>query len=89
MKLDAGNPNLMKKRAMRVNLHATLQTFAQSTGDKAVAKERTGFVPSVKQPNAALPPTTSLWEQPVYKPDNSGYVRPGADDHLQIKSRGM
>jgi hypothetical protein len=25
----------------------------------------------------------------VYKPDHSGYVRPGADDHLKIKSRGM
>jgi hypothetical protein len=89
MKLDAGNPNLMKKRAMRVNLHATLQTFAQSTGDKAVAKERTGFVPSVKQPNAAPPPQMSIWERDQYEPPKGEYVRPGADDHLKFKSRGM
>jgi hypothetical protein len=89
MKLDAGNPNLMKKKAMRVNSHATLETFATSIGDKERARYRTGFVPSVKLPNAALPPSISIWEHPVYKPDNSGYVRPGADDHLKIKSRGM
>jgi hypothetical protein len=89
MKLDAGNPNLMKKKAMRVNLHASLQNFAQTAGDKEIEKYRTGFVPLVKQPNTALPPTTNLWEQPVYKPDHSGYVRPGADDHLKFKSRGM
>ena len=89
MKLDAGNPNLMKKKAMRVNLHATLQNFAVPNGDKAPIKERTGFVPSVKQPNAALPPSLNIWEQPVYKPDHSSYVRPGADDHLNIKSRGF
>jgi hypothetical protein len=89
MKLDAGNPNLMKKKAMRVNLHASLQNFAQTIGDKESARYRTGFVPLEKKPHTALPPSINVWEQPVYKPDNSGYVRPGADDHLKIKSRGM
>ena len=89
MKLDAGNPNLMKKRAMRVNLHASLQSFAQSTGDKEIEKYRTGFVPVEKEPGTALPQSLNIWEQPVYKPDHSGYARPGANDHLKIKSRGM
>jgi hypothetical protein len=88
MKLQAGNPNLMKQ-ATRVNPHATLESFANTTGDKAHAKERKGFVPSVKAPNAAPPPQMNLWERGVYKPDSSGYVRPGANDHLRIKSRGI
>jgi len=87
MKLDAGNPNLMKK-AMRVNPHATLTSFTNTTGDKAHAKERRGFVPTVKDPDAVLPPTISLWEQPVYKPDHSAYQRPGSD-HSHIKRRGF
>jgi hypothetical protein len=89
MKLDAGNPNIMKKRAMRVNLHASLQSFAQTTGDKEIEKYRTGFVPVEKEAGTALPPSTNIWTQPVYTPDHSGYVRPGADDHLKIKSKGM
>ena len=89
MKLDAGNPNLMHKKALRVNPEAALESFRNTTGDKAHAKERTGFVPSRRDPDAVPPATNSLWSQPIYKPDNSGYVRPGADDHLKIKSRGM
>jgi hypothetical protein len=87
LKLQAGNPNLMKK-AMRVNPSATLTSFTNTTGQKAHAKERTGFRPSVKDPDAVLPPTMSLWEQPVYKPDHSGYQRPGSD-HSHIKRRGF
>lgn len=88
MKLDHGNPNLMKK-ATRVNPHATLESFTNTTGDKAHAKERKGFVPSVKDPDAVPPPTISLWEQPVYVSPKNEYVRPGADDHLKFKSRGF
>ena len=88
MKLDHGNPNLMKK-ATRVNPHATLESFTNTTGDKAHAKERKGFVPSVKDPDAVPPPTMSLWEQPVYVAEKVQPMRPGADDHLKLKSRGF
>jgi hypothetical protein len=88
MKLDAGNPNLMKK-AMRVNSIAPLGAFAKTTGDKEIQKYRTGYVPMEKEPGTALPQSTNVWAQPVYTPDHSGYVRPGANDHLKIKSRGM
>jgi len=88
MKLAAGNPNLMKQ-ATRVNTTAPLGAFVGTTGDKEQVKYRTGYKPSDKDPDAVPPATNSLWEQPVYKPDNTGYVRPGADDHLKIKSRGM
>ena len=88
MKLAAGNPNL-KKAAMRVNPEATLESFTPTTGDKEQVKYRTGFVPSEKDPNAVPPPQMSVWEQPVYKPDSSGYVRAGGNDFLNVKSRGM
>lgn len=88
MKLDRGNPNLMKKAAMRVNPPSTLTSFNNRTGDKEQVKYRTGFVPSIKEPNAVPPPTMSLWEQPVYKPDHSAYQRPGSD-HSHIKRRGF
>jgi len=87
MKLDAGNPNLMKK-AMRVNPHNTLTSFTNTTGDKAHMKLRTGFVPLPKDPDVVPPATMSLWEQPVYKPDHSAYQRPGSD-HSHIKRRGF
>jgi hypothetical protein len=88
MKLAAGNPNL-KKAAMRVNPEATLESFTSTTGDREQVKYRTGFVPSAKDPDAVPPNTMSVWEQPVYKPDRSEYVRAGANDFLKLKSRGM
>jgi hypothetical protein len=88
MKLAAGNPNLMKQ-ATRVNATAPLGAFASTTGDKEQVKYRTGYKPSDKDPDAVPPATNSLWAQPVYKPDTTSYVRPGADDHLKIKSRGF
>ena len=86
--LKSGNPNLMKQ-ATRVNPPATLESFANTTGDKAHAKERRGFVPTVKDPNAVPPPTISLWHQPVYKPERMEPVRGGANDFLRYKSRGF
>jgi len=89
MKLQAGNPNLMKRAAMRVNPKATLESFSNTTGDKAQAKERTGFVPSKRDPDAVPPATNSLWAQPVYVSPKTEYVRPGANDFLKYKSRGL
>jgi hypothetical protein len=88
MKLDAGNPNLMKK-AMRVNRPTPMESFANTTGDKEQAQFRTGFVPSIKDPDVVPSPAINLWRQPVYVPQNPAPMRPGADDHLQFKSRGM
>lgn len=89
MKLDHGNPNLMKKSATRVNPHASsLSSFVSTAGDKEQVKYRTGFVPSKKDPNAVPPPSLSIWEQPIYVPTKNEYVRPGADDHLKFKSKG-
>jgi len=44
-----------------------------------------------KAPDAPLtvpPPKMSLWERPVYVPEQ-GYVRRGADDFLRVQSRGL
>ena len=88
MKLQAGNPNL-KKAATRVNPHATLESFTPTTGDKVHARQRTGFVPMPKAPDAVPPPQMSVWARESYVPEKSGYQRPGADDHLKYKSRGF
>jgi len=79
----------MKKAAMRVNPVSTLESFTPTTGDKEIAKYRTGFVPSKKDPDAVPPPKMSVWDRGVYKPDHSGYVRAGVNDFLKLKSRGM
>jgi len=84
LKLQAGNPNLM-----RVNKEVSLGNFANILGDKAHAKERRGFKPSIKDPEAVPAPAINIWQQPVYKPEPQGYVRPGANDHLRYKSWGM
>ena len=89
MKLPAGNPNLMKRLALRVNKTSMLESFNNTVGDKAHAKQRTGFVPSVKDPNAALAPSISVWKQPVYVPENHQPARRGADDFLRVQSRGV
>jgi hypothetical protein len=88
MKLAAGNQNLMKK-AMRVNKTSTLAVFNNSTGDKEQVKYRTGFVPVEKDPNAVPSPAMSIWKRDSYEPANMTPMRPGADDHLRYKSRGM
>ena len=85
MKLDRGNPNLMKKAAMRVNPHNTLESFSPKRKHRATV----GFVPMPRAPDVVPPTTNSLWAQPVYVPPKNEYVRPGANDFLTIKSRGF
>jgi len=92
LKLDRGNPNLMKAKATRVNTNNVMESFPNTLGD-AVSKRRhratAGYVPVPREPHTALPPSTNLWEQPVYVPPKGEYVRPGAEDFLRCKSRGL
>ena len=37
----------------------------------------------------AEPPAISIWRHPVYRPPKMDTPRPGAHDHLQIRSRGV
>jgi hypothetical protein len=88
MKLQAGNPNLIRQAA-RVNPHATLESFTNTTGNKAHAKERTGFVPTIKDPNAVPPPAINVWQLDTYVPEAHIPARRGADDHFKYKSKGV
>lgn len=89
MILQAGNPNL-KKKAMRVNKQAPLASFAVSFNEKNPKRYVAGgALLTPKDPNAALPNTISVWEQPTYVPPKAALLRPGADDFLNIKSRGV
>jgi hypothetical protein len=45
--------------------------------------------PRHKEPGEAPPPTISIWRQPVYKAPTMATPRPGADDHLNIRSKGV
>lgn len=80
--------NKLKAKASRMNREASLQSFVMTTGDKEQAKYRTGFVPSVKDPNAVAAPSISVWAHPVYVPPNNEPARRGANDFLAVKSKG-
>lgn len=41
-----------------------------------------------KLPGEAEPATISIWKQPVYKPQQMDTPRPGANDHLKVRSKG-
>ena len=86
MKLQAGNPNLM-----RVNKEVGLGTFATSLGDVAQRKRNrpsSVYVPVERDPNLVPAPALSVWKQPVYVAEKVQPMRPGADDHLKFKSAG-
>ncbi|CAB5222790.1 hypothetical protein UFOVP377_33 [uncultured Caudovirales phage] len=42
-----------------------------------------------KLPGEAQPPAISIWRQPVYQPPKMDTPRPGAHDHLKVRSRGV
>ena len=74
---------------MRVNKETTLGSFPLTYGDKVPKHHIAGdYVKRERDPNEALPPSISVWDHSVYKPQE-GYVRPGANDFLKIKSRGF
>lgn len=42
-----------------------------------------------KLPGEAEPPAISIWRQPVYQPPTMATPRPGAYDHLNVRSKGV
>ena len=86
MKLQAGNPNLM-----RVNKEVSLGAFANTLGDLASKKKHrpsSVYVPVERDPSLVPAPAMSVWKQPVYVAEKVQPMRPGADDHLKFKSAG-
>jgi hypothetical protein len=84
MKLVAGNPNLM-----RTNPNAGLAAVPNKLGDKNPAKYVRGdYVPRQRDEHEALPPQINVWTQPVYVPERVEPARRGANDFLQLKSKG-
>jgi len=46
--------------------------------------------PIKEEPPQPTPsPKMNLWERQTYKPEQMNSLRPGANDHQHIKSRGM
>ena len=90
MKLAAGNPNLMKKQATRVNRHATLGALPSTLGDKNPPRyARGGAVLMERTEDMATPRTFNhMKDGQVYVPEKSEPVRAGATDALKLPSRG-
>ena len=47
------------------------------------------YAPKVRDNCEALPNTYNVLKAPKYKPEPTAPVRPGADDHLKCKSKGI
>ena len=87
MKLQAGNPNLM-----RVNKPVGLGTFANTLGDVAAKKRHrpsSVYVPAKRDPDLVPAPALSIWERDSYVPQNLTPMRSGANDFLRCKSKGF
>ena len=67
----------------------TVTRFANGTDSKRRALGLAGeWSPREKLPGEAEPPAISIWRQPVYQPPTMATPRPGADDHLKVRSKG-
>jgi len=57
------------------------------------ARELRKLLAEVDPTRTTPPPTPSpamnLWERPTYRPEQMTSVRPGANDHKHIKSKGF
>ena len=90
MKLAAGNPNLMKKQAMRVNRYATLGALPSKLGDKNPPQYARGGAILIERTEDMAKPRTfnHMKDGQVYVPEKHEPARPGATDALKIQSRG-
>jgi hypothetical protein len=64
--------------------------FANGSDSKRKALGLAGeWSPRYRAENEALPSTLSIWDRPVYHPPKMETPRSGANDHLNIKRRGI
>lgn len=79
------------KRVLRVNQHNPAHTLAPYTDKNPPKYVSGGTVINPKLPGQALSTGDNLFKRGVYVPGDGERMqsgRPGADDHLQYKSRG-
>tara|TARA_R110000868_G_scaffold261898_1_gene520071 strand:- start:200 stop:409 length:210 start_codon:yes stop_codon:yes gene_type:complete len=68
----------------------TVTRFANGSDSKRRVLGLAGeWSPREKLPGEAASPAISIWRQPVYEPPKMATPRPGANDHLNIRSRGV
>ena len=68
----------------------TVTRFANGSDSKRRVLGLAGeWSPREKLPGEAEPPAISIWRQPVYEPPKMATPRSGADDHLNVRSRGI
>jgi len=90
MKLAAGNPNLMKKQATRVNRHATLGALPSTLGDKNPRRYVRGEPLLMERTEDMAAPRTfnHMKDGLVYVPEKNEPARAGAMDAFKLKSHG-
>jgi len=90
MKLAAGNPNLMKKQATRVNRTASLGAIPFTPNNKNRYKHfGDGPILMERTEHTAMPRTFNhVKDGQVYVPEKHEPVRAGATDALKLPSRG-
>ena len=79
------------KQILRVNQENPAHALAPYTDKNPAKYVRGGVVVNPKRPGQALPPTNDLFKRGTYVPGDGERMqsgRPGADDHLKIKSKG-
>jgi len=68
----------------------TVTRFANGSDSKRRVLGLAGeWSPREKLPGEAEPPAISIWRQPVYQPPQMATPRPGAYDHLNVRSKGV
>lgn len=80
------------KLAVRVNRKQPLHAIIPQSDKNPAKYIRGGAVINPKLPGQALPPSMDLFERVNYKPSRDNpqtNVRPGADDHKRLRSRGF
>lgn len=90
MKLAAGNPNLMKKQATRVNGHATLGALPSTLGDKNPPRYVRGEPLLIERTEDMAKPRTfnHMKDGQIYTPPKNEPIRAGAMDAFKLPSRG-
>jgi|VirMetMinimDraft_7_1064189.scaffolds.fasta_scaffold32649_4 hypothetical protein len=77
---------------LRENLNSSAHALSPLTDKNPKRYVSGGAVLMPKLPGAALPNKSNIWDRTTYRTGDgeiAQQMRPGADDHLQMKSRGF
>jgi hypothetical protein len=80
------------RTVLRENLNSSAHALSPLTDKNPKRYVSGGAVLMPKLPGQALPNKSNIWDRTTYRTGDgeiAQQMRPGADDHLQMKSRGF